>query len=158
MRECPAWSVRGRRESARQDADIVVEQREIVACLGHAADRGRELEYGNAGAPRQQLRRLLRLIGLVQDSAHTLFADLRGELGEPRRARRNTFLDLDHVDNVEPEPPREVGPGVVIGEEWGRTVRRELLLPFGDPGAQAFKKTVPVGDDFFGKRRRYPDC
>ena len=39
----------------------MVEQREGVGGLRHAADTGRKLQYRHAGAARQQLRRIVRL-------------------------------------------------------------------------------------------------
>src|SRR5882757_4138807 len=98
-----ARSVRRGRQRPRQRADVVVEEREVVGGRGHASDRGRELQDERIGPAGEQLRRLLRLERLVHDYAYLLIADRCRELGEPRRARRHSFLDLDHVDDIEAE-------------------------------------------------------
>src|SRR2546430_5704013 len=39
---------------------------------------------------------------------------------EPRRARCDPFLDLDHIDDIEPETARKIRPGVVIDRKSTR--------------------------------------
>src|SRR5262249_6408407 len=81
---------------------------------------------------------------------YTLFPHDRGELREPRRARCNPFLDLDHIDDVEPEAARKIGPGVVIGDEARGAMWCEQLLPSGETCSKPREKAVAVGDDLRG--------
>src|SRR5215510_6071856 len=101
-------SVRCGGQRARQRADIVIEERRVVAGRRHAADRGRKLHDRSARPPREQLRCLLRFERLVHDHAYVLFADRSCEFSEPRRAWRHALLDLDHVDDIEPKAAREI--------------------------------------------------
>src|SRR6516165_701532 len=134
-------SVRCGGQRPRQRADIVTEERQVVAGRRDAADRGRKLHDDRARPPREQLRCLFRLERLMHDHAYLLFADRRCEFSKPRRAWRHALLDLDHVDDVEPKAAREIGPGVVIGDEARGAVRGEKLLPRHEICLEAREKT-----------------
>src|SRR5262249_60403643 len=106
-------SVRGG-QRARERADVMVEQREIIACPWQAADRRRELHDDRTGPAGEQSRDFVRLEWLVHNHTHVLLPDRRGELREPRRAPAYAFLGLDHVEDVEAEAAREIRAGIVV--------------------------------------------
>src|SRR5262249_23098980 len=80
------------------------------------------------------------------------------EFSKPCRAWCHALLDLDHVDDVEPKVAREVGPGVVIGDEARGAVSDEKLLPLREIRLEAGEKAVAGGDDFCGRLGRDADA
>src|SRR5439155_18107129 len=98
---------------------------------------------------------LLRLERLVHDQAYALFPHDGVKLREPRRARCDPFLDLDHIDDIEPETARKIRPGVVIGDEAGGAMWCEQLLPSGETCPKPREKAAAVGDDLRGRFRGY---
>src|SRR2546430_17486641 len=86
----------------------------------------------------------------MPNAPYFLFADDRRQLGEPRRARRDAFLDLDHVDDIQAEAPREIRPGIVIGDEARAAMRGEKPFPLHETCLEAREKTIAVVDELSG--------
>ena len=61
--------------------------------------------------------------------------------------RRDTGFGLDEVDDIESKAAREIGPGIVIGDELHACERRQSIAPSLTPQLELGKEAFAIGDD-----------
>ena len=77
----------------------------------------------------------------------------RAPCGPPRsgardgRTRRDTGFGLDEVDDIEPKAAREIGPGIVIGDELYACERRQSIAPPLTRQLELSEEAFAIGDD-----------
>ena len=70
------------------------------------------------------------------------------------RTRRDTRFGLDEVDDIEAKAAREIGPGIVIGDELHARERRQGPRPARAPCLELVEESSTIGDDFLALRGR----
>src|ERR1700682_392727 len=61
--------------------------------------------------------------------------------------RRDTGFGLDEVNDIEPKAAREIGPGIVIGNELYARERRQSIVPSLTPQLELGEEAFAMGDD-----------
>ena len=105
----------------------------------------------------------------MQDRPYVGLASHGDQAREMRGARCDALSGLDVVDHVETKAAREIGPRVVISDEFGARVRRQHPAPLLSSRSERCEKPFAIGDDAvamlgrstcesLGNARRDDDC
>jgi hypothetical protein len=83
-------------------------------------------------------------VRLAHDQAHAAVAHGLDDRGEMSGARRHAGFGLDEADEIKPEPPRQVGPGVVVGDHRLAPHGGELSVPVPQLSLETFEKSQTI--------------
>ena len=133
-------SISAPRSASTRRADVEVEEGEVVAGLGSAADRGHERHGAGAAQRRDAGDERGARIRLGDQHAHVRVLHLPGERGQVGGRGRDSRHGLDGRHDLEAEAPGEVRPALVDHDDLGAAIRAHRVRPALEPGVEALEE------------------